>query len=137
MEEAADSEYKYLMDNQIWVLVELPNGREPIINNSVFKVKPTSDGKVERFKAFLVAKGNAQKYGIDYDEIFSPVVTFSSVRALIAFAVQNNILLHQIDVVDAFLNGNLEENIYLQQPDGNVQKDKKLDCKLKKSLYGL
>ena len=136
--QAADSEYKSLMDNQTWDLVELPNGREPIGSKWVFKVKPSSDGKVERFKARLVAKGYAQKYGIDYDETFSPVVKFSSVRALIAFAVQNNMLLHQMDVVTAFLNGNLEEDIYMQQPDGYVQEDNKhLVCKLKKSLYGL
>ena len=136
--QAVDSEYKSLMDNQTWDLVELPNGREPIGSKWVFKVKPSSDGKLERFKARLVAKGYAKKYGIDYDETFSSVVKFSSLRALIAFAVQNNMLLHQMDVVTAFLNGNLEEDIYMQQPDGYVQEDNKhLVCKLKKSLYGL
>ena len=136
--QATDSEYKSLMDNHTWDLVELPSGREPIGSKWVFKVKHRSDGKVERFKARLVAKGYAQKYGIDYDETFSPVVKFSSVRALIAFAIQNDMLLHQMDVVTAFLNGNLEEDIYMQQPDGYVKEGSEhLVCKLNKSLYGL
>ena len=75
------------------------------------------DGRVERFKARIVAKGYAQKYGIDYDERFSPVVRFSSIRVLLAFAVQNNMLIHQMDVVTAFLNGKLDEEIYMQQPE--------------------
>ena len=119
--QAAESEYKSLMDNQTWGLVELPSGREPIESKWVFKVKPSSNGKVERFKARLVAKGYAQKHGIDYDETLSLVVKFLSVRALIAFAVQNEMLLHQTDVVTAFLNGSLGEDIYMQQPDGYVQ----------------
>ena len=135
---AADSEYESLIENQTWDLVELPDGRKPIGCKWVFKVKHTSDGKVERFKARLVAKGYAQKYGIDYDETFSPVVRFSSIRALLAFAVQNDMLIHQMDVVTAFLNGELKEEIYMQQPDGYLQPGKEeLVCKLKKSLYGL
>ena len=104
----------------------------------MFKVKHTSDGKVECFKRCLVAKGYAQKHGIDYDETFSPVVRFPSIQTLLAFAVQNNMLIHQMDVVIAFLNGELEEEIYMQQPDGYALPGKEhLVCKLKKSLYGL
>ena len=104
----------------------------------MFKLKHDVDGKVERFKARLVAKGYAQKYGIDYDEIFSPVVRFSSIRFLIAFAVQHDMLIHQMDVETAFLNGKLGEEIYMQQPEGYVKPGEKyLVCKLEKSLYGL
>ena len=93
---------------------------------------------MERFKARLVAKGYAQKQGIDYDETFSPVVKFQSIRVLLAFALENDLLLHQMDVVTAFLNGTLEEDIYMQQPDGYLQQgEEHLVCKLKKSLYGL
>ena len=85
-----------------------------------------------------MAKGYAQKYGIDYDEIFSPVVRFSSMRFLIAFAVQHDMLIHQMDVETAFVNGKLGEEIYMQQPEGYVKPGEKyLVCKLEKSLYGL
>ena len=101
----------------------------------VFKVKHTSDGRVELFKARLVARGYAQRYGVDYDETFSPVVRFSSIRTLLAYAVQNNMLVHQIDAVTAFLNGELDEEIHMQQPTGYIVPSKEhLVCKLKRSL---
>ena len=95
------------MENETWDLVELPSGRTSIGSKWVFKVKYKSDGTVERFKAQLVAKGYAQQPGVDYDETFSPVVKFRSIRALLALAVQHDLLLHQMDVVTAFLNGTL------------------------------
>ena len=96
------------------------------------------DGAVERFKTRLVAKGYAQKYGIDYDETFALVVRFPSVRTMLAFAVQRDMLIYQMDVITAFLNGNLDEGIYMQQPEGYVKSGgKHLVCRLKKSLYGL
>ena len=91
---AADSEYKSLIENETWDLVELPDGEKPIGCKWVFKVKHRSDGTVERFKGRLVAKGFAQRYGIDFFETYSPVVRLSSIRALIAFAVQNLSLIH-------------------------------------------
>jgi hypothetical protein len=135
---SAEAEYHSLIENDTWDLVKLPSGRKPIGCKWVFKVKRDKDGKIERFKARLVAKGYAQKYGIDYDETFSPVVRFSSIRALLAFSVQNDMLIHQMDVVTAFLNGNLKEEIYMEQPPGYLQPGREnLVCKLKKSLYGL
>ena len=136
--EAADSEYQSLMENGSWELVELPSGRKPVGCRWVFKTKRGSDGKVERYKARLVAKGYTQKFGEDYDETFSPVVRYSSVRALLAFAVQNEMIIHQMDVVTAFLNGTLEEEIYMEQPPGYTKGgEKNLVCKPKRSLYGL
>ena len=82
MEEAADSEYKSLIENGTWKLVELPSGRKPVGCKWTFKTKHGSDGKVEHYKAQLVAKGYTQKHGEDYNETFSPVVRYSSVRAL-------------------------------------------------------
>ena len=134
----ANQEYESLVSNETWELVELPAGCTPIGCKWVFKVKYNSKGIVERFKARLVAKGYSQKYGLDYEETFSPVVRFTSIRMLLAFAVQHNMLIHQMDVVAAFLNGSLQEDIYMEQPDGYVQaKNEQLVCKLKKSLYGL
>lgn len=136
--EAADSEFKSLMDNNTWELVDLPEGRETIGCKWVFKVKHTSDGQVERFKGRLVAKGYSQRPGIDYDETFSPVVRFSSIRSLLAFAVQHNMVVHQMDAITAFLNGELDEEIFMRQPDGYIVPGKEnMVCKLKKSLYGL
>ena len=113
---AADTEYDSLIASETWELVELPQDRKAIGCKWVFKVKYGSDGKMERFKGRLVAKGYAQRYRIDYEETFSPVVRFSSIRSLLAFAVQNEMLIHQMDVVSAFLNGKLDEEIYMEQP---------------------
>ena len=136
--EAADSEYQSLMENETWKLVKLPTGRKPVGCKWIFKTKCTSDGKVEHYKARLVAKGYTQKPGEDYDETYSPVVKYSSIRALLAFAVQNGMIVHQMDVVTVFLNGTLDEEIYMEQPPGYIEKgEEHLVCKLKRSLYGL
>ena len=118
---AATQEYESLISNETWELVELPAGCTPIGCKWVFKIKYNGEGTVERFKARLVAKGYTQKYGLDYQETFSPVVRFTSIRMLLAFAVQHSMLIHQMDVVAAFLNGSLQEDIYMEQPDGYVQ----------------
>ena len=116
----------------------LPPGRKVVGCKWVFKLKHSCDGTVERFEARLVAKGYTQKYGIDYDETFSPVVRFSSTRCLLAFAVQNDLLIHQMDLETAFLNCKLDEEIYMQQPEGYVKPgEEHLVCNLEKSLYGL
>ena len=86
--------------------MELPKERETIGCKWVFKVKHTGNGRVERFKARLVAKGYTQRYSVDYEETFSPVVRFPSVCTLLAYAVQDSMLIHQMDIVTAFLNGN-------------------------------
>lgn len=135
---AADSEYESLLQNETWELVELPPGHTPIGCKWVFKVKHDNNGQVERFKGRLVAKGYAQEYGVDYDETFSPVVKLSSIRALLAFAVKRKMCVHQMDVITAFLNGKLEQEIYMQQPEGYCKPgEEHLVCRLKKSLYGL
>ena len=131
--EAADSDYQSLMENETWKLVKLPTGRKSVGCKWIFKTKCTSDGKVERYKARLVAKGYTQKPGEDYDETFSPVVRYSSIRTLLAFAVQNGMIIHQMDVVTAFLNGTLDEDIYMEQPPGCIKKgEEHLVCKLKR-----
>lgn len=136
--EAADSEYQSLIENDTWELVEPPPGRTPVGCRWIFKTKHGSDGKVERYKARLVAKEYTQKYGEDYAETYSPVVRYSSIQALLAFAVQNDMMVHQMDAITAFLNGTLDEEIYMEQPPGYVKEGQEhLVCKLKRSLYGL
>ena len=135
---AMEKEMDSLKANDVWDLVELPSDRTTVGSKWVFKLKTDADGKVERHKARLVAQGFSQKFGLDYDETFCPVVRFESFQALIALAAQNNLKLHQMDVITAFLNGELGEEIYMRQPDGIVvQGQEHLVCKLKKSIYGL
>ena len=119
-------------------MVELPKDRKAVGSKWVFKLKTDADGSVERHKARLVAQGFSQKHGLDYDERFSPVIRFESLRTVIALAVQNGLKLHQMDVTTAFLNGELEEEVYMRQPDGFVTEGQEhLVCKLKRSIYGL
>ena len=117
---ALDDEITALQKRKTWDYVKLPEGRTTIGCRWVLKTKYKADGSVERYKARLVAKGYAQKYGIDYNETFSPVVRFSSIRTLLAFALQNSMYVHQMDVVTAFLNGELDEEIFMEQPEGYV-----------------
>ena len=135
---ATDSEYQSLIDNDTWDLVELPEGRTAIGCKWIFKVKYNGEGEAIRFKSRLVAKGYSQRHGIDFEETFSPVVRFSSIRTLLALAVQKGMIVHQMDIVTAFLNGELQEEIYMQQPDGyQISGKESLVCRLKRSLYGL
>ena len=135
---AADLEYSSLLENKTWELVKLPEGRRTVGCKWVFRVKYDGEGRVKYFKGRLVAQGYSKRYGIDYDEIFAPVARLSSIRILLAFAVENKMNIHQMDVVSAFLNGELKEEIFMQQPPGYVQSGKEdLVCKLKKSIYGL
>ena len=136
--EAANVEYESLIENHTWDLVELPKDRKPVGCKWIFKAKYKDDGEIERFKARLVAQGYAQKPGIDFHETFSPVVKHSSIRSLLSYGVNRDMKIHQMDVVTAFLNGNLDEEIYMHQPEGFVQKGQEnLVCRLRKSIYGL
>lgn len=135
---AMEAEIKSLEANDVWDLVELPKDRKAVGSKWVFKLKVDADGSVERYKARLVAQGFSQKLGLDYDETFSPVVRFESVRTVIALAVQNGLKLHQLDVTTAFLNGELQEEVYMKQPECFVAKGQEhLVCRLKRSIYGL
>ena len=124
--------------NEVWDMVKLPEGRKPVGCKWVFKRKRNSDGVVERYRARLVAQNFTQKQGQDYDETFCPVVMFETVRMLIALAVQYGLQLHQMDIEAAFLNGDLQEDVYMTQPEGFVIEGREnLVCKLKRSLYDL
>ena len=135
---AMEKEMKSLHENKVWNLVELPKDRKVVGSKWVFKQKVGANGSVERYKARLVAQGFSQKFGLDYDETFCPVVRFESVRTVIALAVQNGLKLHQLDVATAFLNGELDEEIFMKQPEGFAVKGQEhLVCRLNRSIYGL
>jgi hypothetical protein len=124
--------------NEAWDIVELPAGRKSVGRKWLFKKKFNAEGKVEKYKAQLVAKGYSQVEGIDFGEIFSPVAKLTSIRFLLSIAVTFDLEVEQMDVKTTFLHGDLEEEIYMKQPEGFVVKGKKeLVCKLKKSLYDL
>ena len=133
-----DDEIKSIHDNKTWTLTYLPPNTKPIGCKWVLRKKLKSDGSIERYKARLVAKGFTQKEGIDYFETFSPVTKITSIRIMFAIASACNLEIHQMDVKTAFLNGILEEEIYINQPEGYVVKgEENKVCKLNKSLYGL
>ncbi|TQE08632.1 hypothetical protein C1H46_005724 [Malus baccata] len=135
---AIQSEIESIMQNNTWELVNLPPGNKPIGHKWIFKRKLRPDGTIDKYKARLVAKGYRQKEGIDYFETYSPVARITSIRLLIAIASVYNLEIHQMNVKTAFLNGEIDEEIYMEQPKGFIVKgQEKKVCKLIKSLYGL
>eukprot|EP00253_Pinus_taeda_P024426 PITA_24426 len=114
-----------LHKNEAWDLVELPAGRKPIGSKWVFKKKTIAEGKVEKYKARLVAKGYSQVLGIDFGDIFSPVAKVTSIRLLLSVVAAFDFEVEQMDVKTTFLLGDLEEEIYMKQPEGFVVKGKK------------
>ncbi|RVW93300.1 Retrovirus-related Pol polyprotein from transposon RE1 [Vitis vinifera] len=127
-----------LEDNHTWKLVDLPQGKKVVGCKWVFAVKVNPDGSVARLKARLVARGYAQTYGVDYSDTFSPVAKLNSVRLFISIAASQQWMIHQLDIKNAFLHGDLEEEVYLEQPPGFVaQGEYGKVCRLKKALYGL
>lgn len=131
--DACAYEIDALAKNGTWELVDLPPGRKAVKSKWVFKLK--TDG---RYRARLVAKGFTQIPGIDFDETFSPVARFESLRLLLALAALEDWEIHQLDVKSAFLNGVLEEEIYMEQPQGFITAGKETKvCRLLKAIYGL
>ena len=117
--------------------MELPKGKKALHCKWVYRIKGEDDGS-KRYKARLVVKGFEQRYGIDYTDVFTPVVKLTTIRLVLSMVVAENLLLHQMDVNTTFLHGDLEDELYMTQPEGFVVKGKEnLVCKLKKSLYGL
>ena len=133
-----ETEMRSLLSNKVWELVEPPPNRKIVGSKWVFKRKIDANGIVERYKARLVAQGCTQKFGLDYEETFSPVVRFESIRFLLAMGAQHKLQLHQMDVSTAFLHGELTEEVYMQQPEGFIESGKEhLVCHLQRSIYGL
>lgn len=135
---AMQEEYDSLIRNETWSLTQLPPNRTAIKTRWVFKVKEESDGSTTRFKARLVAKGFSQRPGIDFEETYSPVVKYDTLRVILSLVAAKDLDMAQLDIKTAFLNGELDEEIYIEQPEGYVAEGKgNLVCRLNKCLYGL
>jgi hypothetical protein len=135
---AVQSEWKSLWENGTFCLTKLPTGRAALKNKFVFTKKFNSDGSLNKYKARLVVKGYEQKEGIDFSETFAPVVKFTSLRLLLSLAAINDWEIEQMDFITAFLNGDIEEEIYMEQPKGlEIKGQENKVFLLKKSLYGL
>ena len=136
--EAINDKMDSIMGNNTWKLIDLHPGSKPIGCKWIFKKKMKVDGTIDKFKARLVAKGFTQKQGIDYFDTYSPVARIATIRVLVALASIHKMVIHQMDVKTTFLNGDLEEEVYMQQPEGFIiSGPEKKVCKLVKSLYGL
>lgn len=132
---AVDEEIKAHIKNRTWQETEMPKNQRVIDSKWIFKLKKTPS-EPDRFKARLVARGFWQKEGIDYDEIYAPVVRYESIRVLLALAASEDLHIRQFDVKTAFLHGKLKEEIYLQLPEGPWPQEKRV-VRLDKTLYGL
>ncbi|KAF7810363.1 Retrovirus-related Pol polyprotein from transposon TNT 1-94 [Senna tora] len=136
--DAMKEEMNMIEKNGTWLLVDRPSDQQVIGTKWVFKTKLNPDGSISKHKAILVAKGYSQQQGVDFSENFAPVARFDTIRLLLALAAHKGWKVYQLDVKSAFLNGVLEERIYIEQPEGFVIEDaaKKVYL-LKKALYGL
>ncbi|KAK2426495.1 hypothetical protein QL285_025158 [Trifolium repens] len=136
--DAMEEELKMIEKNQTWKLVDRPDHKKAIGVKWVYRTKLNPDGSVNKYKARLVVKGYAQIFGVDFSETFAPVARLDTIRLLFALAAQNGWVIHQMDVKSAFLNGYLEEEIFVEQPEGFiVQGHEEKVYKLNKALYGL
>jgi transposase InsO family protein len=135
---AMDEELDQIEKNDTWELVPRPKDKNVIDTKWVYRNKLNEDGQVTRNKARLVCKGYAQVEGIDFEETFAPVSRMEAIRLLLAYACSKNIKVYQMDVKSSFLNGELEEEVYIEQPEGfQLSENADYVCKLKKALYGL
>ncbi|TYK18915.1 Retrovirus-related Pol polyprotein from transposon TNT 1-94 [Cucumis melo var. makuwa] len=135
---AMEEEFKALQKNGTWSLIPQNPNQKIVGCKWVFKIKRNSYGSISRYKARLVAKGFHQTHNIDYNETFSPVVKPITIRMLLTITIMKGWSIHQLDVNNAFLHGNLDENVYMEQPFGfEVKSSYPVVCRLKKALYGL
>ena len=135
---AMNEELDQIEKNQTWEQVPRPKNKNVIGTKWVFKNKVNENGQVIRNKARLVCKGYAQVEGVDFEETSAPMVRLEAIKMILAFASYKKLKVYQMDVRSGFLNGNLEEEVYIEQPEGFQLTDKgDYVCKLKKALYGL
>lgn len=135
---AMEAEMEALEKNHTWELVPLPYGKKTVGCRWIYTVKHHPDGSIERYKARLVAKGFTQKYGVDYEETFAPVAKINTIRVLLSLAANFDCPLQHFDVKNAFLHGDLNEEVYMDLPPGYGTADgTRVVCRLWKFLYGL
>ena len=136
--DAMVEECQSIMKNDVWEIVPGLEGKSVVSSRWLYKIKHGVDGSIEKYKAIFVSRGFSQKEEVDYDETFAPVARYTSIRLIIAIASTMGWKLHQMDVKTAFLNGIIEEEVYIKQLEGTVIHGKESHvCKLKKALYGL
>lgn len=140
--ESAIEEIKAMIANKTWEVVALPHGRKAIGSRWVFKIKRNSDGSIERYKGRIVAKGFLQREGVDYKEAFAPTVRLSAVRTVLALAAYEDMELESVDISTAFLNGEMEEEVYMRIPEGvevdaGTEEKGEWVVRLLKAIYGL
>jgi Reverse transcriptase (RNA-dependent DNA polymerase)/gag-polypeptide of LTR copia-type/Integrase core domain/GAG-pre-integrase domain/Domain of unknown function (DUF4219)/Zinc knuckle len=135
---AMQEEIAAIERNNTWNLVRLPEGKNVISVKWLYKTKIGSDGKLVKHKARLVVRGFTQEQGVDFDETFAPVARFETIRTILAIAARLKLTVHQFDVKSAFLNGELKEDVYIEQPRGfEIHGKEEMVYKLNKALYGL
>jgi hypothetical protein len=136
--DAMTEEYQSILNNDVWDIVPILEGKSVVTSKWIYKIKHAADGSVKKYKAIFVARGFSQVEGINYEETFSPVAQYTSICTIIALATSMGWKVHQMDVQTTFLNGDIDEEFYIEQPEGFVIPDEKTHvCRLKKSLYGL
>jgi hypothetical protein len=136
--DAMTKEYQSIIKNDVWEIVPRAKGKDVVSSRWLFKIKHVADGSIEKYKARFVARGFSQKEGIDYEETFAHVARYTLIRTIIALANKMKWKLHHMDVKTSFLNGVIEEEVYIEQPQGFEVEDRRSHvCRLKKSLYRL
>ena len=131
-------EYQSIMKNDVWDVVPRPKGKSVVTSKWIYKIKHAVDCTIEKYKAIFVARGFSQKEGIDYEEAFAPIARYTSIRSILALAIVMKWKTHQMDVKTDFLNGVVEEEVYVENPLSFETRDKQSHvCRLKKSLYDL
>jgi hypothetical protein len=136
--DAMTEEYQSIIKNDVWEIVPRPKNKDVVSSKWLYKIKHVADESIEKHKARFVARGFSQKEGIDYEEMFSPVARYTSMRTIIALAAKMKWKLHWMDVNTTFLNGVIKDEVYIERPQVFGVEDRKTHvCRLKKALYGL
>jgi hypothetical protein len=131
-------EYQSIMKNDVWEVVLRPHGKSIVTSKWTYNIKHVADGSIEKYKSRFDARGFSQKEGEDYDETFSPVTKYTSILSIISISFVMGWKLHHMDFKTTLLNGVIEEQVYIEKPQGFVIHRKESHvCKLRKDLYML